>query len=79
MIMVTFTKLFVIKIVASVRSESSRSFMIFLSRSSLLSSSSFKSVGDSEKKAISEPEANPEKSKSRQDNTIAIIAPSDGA
>ena len=53
--MVTFTKLLVIKMVANVRSESSRNIIIFLSASVFSSSSSATSAGDKLKKAISEP------------------------
>ena len=59
MIMVTFTKLFVIRIVANKRSESSRRKLIFSSAGCLRSSISFLSEGESEKKAISEAEAKP--------------------
>ena len=78
MIIVTLTKLFVIKMVASVRSESARSSMIFLSHSSLLSSISFRSLGESEKKAISEPDANPETTNRRHAKIAAKTAPAEG-
>ena len=77
--MVTFTRLLVISIVASVRSESSRSCLILTSSEVRSSSSSFKSLGDKEKNAISEPEAKPDTNNSRQAKTPAIIAPNDGA
>ena len=54
MIMVTFTKLFVISIVASSRSVSSNKFLIFSSEGCFPSSIEFKSDGESEKNAISE-------------------------
>ena len=63
MIMVTFTKLFVISIVASSRSVSSNKFLIFSSEGCFPSSIEFKSDGESEKNAISEAEAKPEASK----------------
>ncbi len=50
MIMVTFTKLFVISIVASSRSVSSNKFLIFSSEGCFPSSIEFKSDGESEKK-----------------------------
>ena len=53
MIMVTFTKLFVISIVASSRSVSSNKFLIFSSEGCFPSSIEFKSDGESEKNAIS--------------------------
>ena len=64
--------------VASVRSESSRSCCILLSESFLFSSSSLKSVGDSEKNAISEPDAKPEKTSRIPAIIIAIKAPKSG-
>ena len=66
MIMVTFTKLFVISIVASSRSVSSNKFLIFSSEGCFPSSIEFKSDGESEKNAISEAEAKPEASKMAQ-------------
>ena len=48
MIMVTFTKLFVISIVASSRSVSSNKFLIFSSEGCFPSSIEFKSDGESE-------------------------------
>ena len=77
--MATLTRLFVIRIVASVRSESSPRASICLSCSSLLSSSSFKSLGDSEKNAISEPDANPEKISRIAASIAAKMAPMEGA
>ena len=79
MMMATFTRLLVMRMVASVRSESSPSARICLSRSSLLSSSSFKSLGESEKKAISEPEAKPEKKSNMAASRPAKMAPMEGA
>lgn len=78
MIMVTFTKLFVISIVASSRSVSSNKFLIFSSEGCFPSSIEFKSDGESEKNAISEAEAKLEASKSTPANTIAIIAETEG-
>lgn len=78
MIMVTFTKLFVI----SIRGQ--QSFCIiqqisdFLTEGCFPSSIEFKSDGESEKNAISEAEAKPEASKSTPANTIAIIAETEG-
>ena len=60
MMMVTFTKLLVMRMVASVRSESSRSAIILLSEAYLPSSNSFSSLGVNEKIAISLPEAKPD-------------------
>ena len=78
MIMVTFTKLLVINIVANKRSESSRRKLIFSSAGCLRSSISFLSEGESEKKAISEAEAKPEASRSTPASTMAIIAEIEG-
>jgi hypothetical protein len=64
--------------VAKVRSESSRNILILASVSYLSSSSSLKSEGDNEKKAISEPEAKPEMNNNKQANTPANMAPSVG-
>ena len=57
MIIVTFTKLFVINIVASRRSLSDNKSLILESDGCLRSAIVFKSAGESEKKAISEAEA----------------------
>ena len=77
--MVTFTKLFVINIVANNRSVSSNKLRIFLSEECFPSSIVLKSDGESEKKAISEAEAKPETSKSKLAKIIAIIAEIEGA
>ena len=79
MIMVTFTKLFVINIVANNRSVSSNKLRIFLSEECFPSSIVLKSDGESEKKAISEAEAKPETSKSKLAKIIAITAEIEGA
>ena len=76
--MISHKLLLVIKMVASVRSESSRNCKIFLSVSVALSLSSFKSVGDNEKNAISEPEAKPDTTSSRQARMPATTAPREG-
>ena len=60
MIIVTLTKLLVIRIVASVRSLSSRNFRMLLSLDDFCAFSSARSDGDRLKKAISEPLANPD-------------------
>ena len=73
MIMVTFTKLFVINIVASNRSLSANKSLILASDGCLRSAIVLKSAGESEKKAISDAEANPDTSKRRPANTMAII------
>ena len=79
MMIATFTRLLVIRMVAKVRSESSRRARIFLSFSSELSSSSFMSFGESEKKAISDPEAKPEKNKRIRARIPEKMAPMEGA
>lgn len=78
MIIVTFTKLFVIRIVANKRSDLFRSLLIFQSEGCLRSSISFRLDGEREKKAISEAEANPDASKSTPAKTMAIIAEIEG-
>ena len=77
--METLITLLVIRMVANVRSESSRSSRIRLSFSELLSSNSLTSLGVKEKKAISDPDAKPEKSNKTAANTIAKMAPAEGA
>ena len=77
--MVTFTRLLVIRIVASVRSESSRRARIALSLSKLLSSNSLISLGVNEKKAISEPDAKPENNRRTAASITAKMAPMEGA
>ncbi len=66
------------RIVARVRSESLHSSSIFLSTGYLSSSSSLMSAGDSEKKAISEPEANPDTKSRNAAITTATSAPAVG-
>src|SRR5574344_1739582 len=78
MIIVTLTKLFVIRIVANVRSESLRSMDIFLSLSLFPSSSSLTSEGESEKNAISDADTNPDTPSSKQAMTAEMIAPKVG-
>lgn len=77
-IIVTFTKLLVIKIVANNRSVSDNKFVIFLSDGCFPSAIAFKSEGEREKKAISEADANPDTNNSKPANTIATIADIDG-
>ena len=74
---VTFTKLLVIKMVANVRSESSRNICIFLSASVFSSSSSATSVGDKLKKAISEPLAKADMPNNIAASTAATITPAE--
>lgn len=78
MIMVTFTKLFVIKIVANRRSVLSNKLLIFTSEGCFFSAMAFKSDGESEKNAISEAEAKPETSSNKPANTIAMMAEIEG-
>ena len=75
MMMVTFTKLLVIRMVANVRSEFSRNFRILRSASFLSSSSSFRLLGDKEKKAISDPDVKAENTNSTHAKTQEMIAP----
>ena len=76
--MVTFTRLLVISMVASVRSESLRNCLICTSPVVFSSSSSFRSDGDKEKNAISEPEAKLDTNNKRQAQIPATMAPMDG-
>lgn len=79
MIMVTFTKLFDINIVASSLSEWSNRYLIFLSATLFSSSILFKSFGEREKKAISEADMKPDAYNNAPANIIDTIAPKDGA
>ena len=79
MIMVTFTKLFVIRIVANKRSVSSNSLLILSSEGCFFSAITLRSDGESEKNAISEADAKPETSRSKPANTMAMIAGIEGA
>ena len=74
MMMVTFTKLFVMRIVASKRSLSESKSLILESAGCFRSAIVLKSAGESEKKAISEAEAKPDTIKRRPANTMAMIA-----
>ena len=74
----TFTKLFVINIVASNRSESVRKAKIRPSDACFPSSIELISVGDKEKNAISEAEANPEHNNKTRAINKATIAPISG-
>ena len=78
MIIVTLTKLFVIRMVARVRSESSLSIRIFLSLV-LSGLSSDKSFGDKLKNAISAPLAKPETKSKTIADIRHIIASMPGA
>ena len=78
MMIVTFTRLLAIRMVASVRSDSARNCMILASAFDFSSSSSLKSLGVSEKKAISDPEAKPDTNNRRHAITPATIAPTEG-
>lgn len=71
MMMVTFTRLFMMRIVANVRSESSRNIWILRSLSFFSGSSSSRSCGERLKKAISEPLAKPDKKSKKAANTAA--------
>ena len=78
MIMVTFTKLFVINIVARRRSESPNRALHFSSEDDSVHQYHSESEGVSEKKAISEAEAKPEASRSTPASAMAIIAEIEG-
>ena len=79
MIIVTFTKLLEIRIVANKCSESSSRALIRLSEEVCPSSISLKSPGDREKKAISEADTKPDAYNNITANKIAMIAPMVGA
>jgi hypothetical protein len=76
--MVTLTKLLVIRIVANIRSELLLNHTICESTLLFSSSSSFKSFGLREKKAISEPEAKAEANISRKAKKADRTTPKDG-
>lgn len=76
--MVTLTKLLVIRMVAKVRSESSLSIFILASFALLDASNSAMSVGERLKKAISDPLANAEPTNSIIVRMLAMITPTDG-
>lgn len=73
--MVTFTKLLAIKMVASVRSLSSRSSFTCWSVGVFSSSISAKSVGERLKNAISEPLAKPDTNNNNAASTAAKTTP----
>ena len=75
---VTFTKLLVMRIVARVLSLSRRNWLIFLSVEFLSGSSSLRSDGDKLKKAISDALANPEKKSSKRARTAERHTPNVG-
>ena len=77
--MVTFTKLLEMRIVASNVSESFSNDLMYLSEVWLSSSISFKSLGDKEKKAISEADTKPEANKRSTAKVMATMAPKEGA
>ena len=79
MIMVTLTKLLVIRMVASVRSPSLRSCTILLSIVLFSGSSSLRSFGERLKNAISEPLAKPDINSRNAVSIIAIYTPNVGA
>ena len=74
----TFTKLLAIKMVARVRSESSRNILICWSVVVLESSSSSTSAGERLKKAISEPLAKADKRSNMAAKAAAMIQPVEG-
>ena len=76
--MVTFTKLLEIRIVAKSRSESSKRANILRSLSLLLWLISLKSLGEREKNAISEADTKPEQKSNTIASTMAMIAPTVG-
>ena len=76
--MVTFTKLLDIRIVANNRSESANKSLIRLSEEWSSSSISFKSPGDKEKNAISDADTKPDANNKSIANDMATIAPAEG-
>lgn len=77
-IIITLTKLFVIRIVANVRSLSSSNDFIFWSASVFPALTSDISEGSKLKKAISEPLAKPEMNNKKNANRSAITTPKVG-
>ena len=77
--MVTFTKLFVMRIVASKRSVSDNELLTLSSEECFLSAIAMRSAGESEKNAISDADAKPETSKSKPANTMETMADTEGA
>ena len=75
---VTLTKLLEIKIVANNRSELLRKLLIIASDGCSSFSTSFKSIGDKEKKAISDADTKPEQYNKSIAKTNATIAPKVG-
>ena len=78
-IMVTLTKLLVIRIVANNRSVSSSKRPIFSSDGCLRSAIVLRSAGEREKKAISEAEAKPDTNNNTPAKTMQIKADKEGA
>ena len=76
--MVTFTKLLDIKIVANNRSVSFSKSIMRLSDGCSSSSISLRSVGDKEKNAISEADTKPDANNSNTAKEMATIAPTEG-
>lgn len=76
--MVTFTKLLDIRIVASNFSESSNKATIRLSEACSSFSISLRSLGEREKNAISEADTKPEANNNNIAKEIATIAPTEG-
>ena len=79
MIIITLTKLLEIRMVANKRSESANKSLMYLSEECSSSSTSFKSLGDKEKNAISDADTKPEANNNNTANEIAIMAPMEGA
>ena len=77
--MVTLTKLLDINIVASKRSESFNKLVMCLSEGCSSSSISLRSLGEREKNAISEADTKPDANNNNTANTMATIAPNEGA
>ena len=78
-VIVTIKKMCGIKKVASRRSVSDNKALMLESDGCLCSAIVFKSAGESEKKAISEAEANPDTSKRRPAKTMATMDDTVGA
>ena len=75
---VTFTKLLDINIVANNFSESFNKAIIRLSERCSSSSISLRSLGEREKNAISDADTKPEANNNKTAKLIAIIAPNEG-
>ena len=76
--MVTLTKLLEIKMVANNLSESCNKALMCLSEGCSSSSISLRSLGESEKNAISDADTNPDANNNKIAKLMAMMAPTEG-